>query len=268
MKLQIFDTHKKSTGDKKLPDQFGEEYRPDLIRRAVRALRSAARQPYGASTDAGFRHSHHVSKRRRDWKTSYGYGISRVARKVLSHRGTRMFWVGTFSPQTVGGRRAHPPKAVKVWVQKINVKENRKAIRSAMAATLNSKVVTERGHHLPKEYPFLIAGAFEQLQKTLDIEQALHTLGFENELERSSVKKVRAGKGKYRGRRYQKKKGLVIIVSGDCPLLKAARNLPGTDVIVANSVNAEILAPGGVPGRVALWTDKAIDIIEKEHLFA
>ena len=41
----------------KLPDAFSEPVRLDLIRKAVRASRANRRQPYGASKDAGFRHS-------------------------------------------------------------------------------------------------------------------------------------------------------------------------------------------------------------------
>ena len=47
-----------------------------------------------------------------------------------------MNWVGAFAPGTVGGRRAHPPKSEKIWSKKINKKENAKAIRSAISATL------------------------------------------------------------------------------------------------------------------------------------
>src|SRR3989338_7591903 len=193
MKLAIYDVAKKRTGELQLPTQFSEEFRPDLILRAVLAVQSRARQKYGSYPLAGLRHSTSVSKRRRDYRGCYGFGISRVNRKILSRRGTRMFWVGAFSPQTVGGRRAHPPKQIKILEKLINRKENQKAIRSAMAATLNKDLVAQRGHQLPSEYPFIVESALEQAQKTKDVEEALVKLGFENELERSLIKKVRAG---------------------------------------------------------------------------
>ena len=267
MKLAIHDLENKKAGEKQLPAQFGEEYRPDLIKRAVHALQSAARQAYGASPDAGFRHSTKVSKRRRDYRGSYGFGISRVARKVLSRRGTRMFWVGAFSPQTVGGRRAHPPKSLKDRTQKINVKENRKAIRSAIASTVDKKVVETRGHKIPQLYPFLVSASFENLAKTKDVEKALLSLGFDEELERGEYKKVRPGVGKRRGRPYQRKKSILIVVSQDCPLIKSASNVPGVDIAIVNSLNAELLAPGAKPGRVTLWTEKAVDILETKKLY-
>lgn len=267
MKLPIYDLQQKKHGEKNLPRQFEEEYRPDLIKRAVHALESSARQKYGTSPEAGMRHSSHVSKRRRDYKGCYGFGVSRVNRKVLSRRGMRMVWVGAFSSQTRGGRVAHPPKAEKNLQQEINTKERRKAIRSAMAATLNKNLVSKRGHHLPENYPFIVTSSVEEIAKTNEVEKALIAIGFKEELERSLIKKIRAGIGKMRGRKYRRKKGLLLVVGGDCPLLKSARNLSGLDVVKANALNVKLLAPGTMPGRVTLWTEKAIDLIKEKNLF-
>lgn len=267
MKLDLYDLKKNKTGKKDLPVQFQEEYRPDLIRRAVLALQSAARQAYGGFPEAGKRSSSKLSKRRKKYRGCYGFGISRVNRKILSRRGTRMFWVGAFTPQTVGGRRAHPPKASKIFVQAINKKENRKAIRSAMSATLNLEVVKARGHKVPEIYPFIISADFETMNKTKEVEMALVGLGFEAELQRSAIKKVRAGLGKLRGRKYQRKRGILIVVSELCPLSQAAKNIPGLDIVPVKALNAEVLAPGSLAGRVTLWTEKALQEIETKKLF-
>ena len=251
-----------------MPPQFAEEYRPDLIRRAVHALQSAARQAYGSHPEAGLRHSVDVSKRRRDYKTSYGIGISRVARKVHSHRGTRMFWVGSFSPQTRGGRRAHPPKSIKVLEKMINQKENSKAIRSALAATINKELVLARGHKIPAEYPFIVDSSIEKLSKTKEIESVLCALGFQEELARGQERKVRSGRGKSRGRKYNCKKSLLLVVDNSCPLMHAAKNLPGVEIVPVKALNVELLAPGAMTGRVTLWTEKALEVMQKEKLFA
>lgn len=266
-KIPTYNLQKQKMQEVELPTQFQEEYRPDLIQRAVHALQSAARQKYGASPEAGFRHSSRVSKRRRNYRGCYGFGISRVNRKILSRRGTRMFWVGAFSPQTVGGRRAHPPKAKKILEKLINKKENKKAIRSAMTATLDKTLVVQRGHRLPTEYPFIVDSALEKMQKTKEVENVLVQLGFAAELGRSSVKKIRAGLATRRGRKYKRKKGILIVISGDCPLIHAAENIPGLDVVKARELNAEALAPGALPGRVTLWTEGAINLIKTENLF-
>ncbi|MEW5896925.1 MAG: 50S ribosomal protein L4 [Nanoarchaeota archaeon] len=267
MKLPIMDSAKKNIGEVTLPSQFAEEFRPDLIRRAVQALQANARQPYGNAPLAGMRSSSKLTKRRRKYRGCYGLGISRVNRKILSRRGTRFNWVGAFSPHTVGGLRAHPPKAEKKRSEKINKKENRKAIRSAMAATLNRSVVEERGHKIPAEYPFILNSTAENLQKTKDVEKMLIQLGFAEELQRSQVKVVRAGRGKLRGRKYKRKKGLLIITGSNCPLTKSARNIPGIDVAEVKSLNAELLAPGAVAGRATLWTEQAVRDLAGKKLF-
>ena len=268
MELPIINTQNQEVGKKKLPSQFDEVIRPDLIRRAVLAIQSHKRQPYGAYPLAGKEVSAKLSRRRRKYRGSYGYGMSRVPRKVLSRRGTRFYYVGAFAPGTVGGRRAHPPKAVKNWYQKINVKERRKAIRSALAAVLDKELVKSRGHKIPDNYPFVIANDFETISSTKELRQALTTIGFGNELERTGVRKIRAGKGKMRGRKYVVKKGILFVVSNNCSLIKSASNISGVEVVTVESLNTELLAPGTHPGRLTLFTENAIDRLEKESLFS
>ena len=267
MKLAIHDLENKKKGEADLPSQFSEEYRPDLIRRAVLSLQSKGRQKYGANPEAGQRHSSELSKRRRKYRGCYGFGISRVNRKIHSRRGTRMFWVGATSPQTRGGRRSHPPKAEKDFTQAINKKENRKAIRSAIGAVLNKELVSARGHKAPDMYPFIIDSSFEALKTTKEVEKVLDTLGFADELQRTLLKKVRAGIGKLRGRKYRRKRGLLIVVGDDCEVQKSANNLPGVNVVPVASLNAEVLAPGALPGRVTLFTEGAVKKLGESKLF-
>ncbi|RME53761.1 50S ribosomal protein L4 [Candidatus Woesearchaeota archaeon] len=253
-------------GEIPLPRQFAEQVRPDLIRRAVLAAQANARQKYGAYDQAGKRHTTDLSKRRRHYRGSYGFGISRTPRKILSRSGTRFGWVGALAPNTVGGRRAHPPKPEKEWGQKVNVAERRKAIRSALAATVEKDVVEARGHRVPKGFPFGVEDRFEQVKTTKEAIAVLKNLGFGGDLERC-VRKTRAGKGKLRGRRYAVAKSVLIVVSGPCPLVKAARNIPGVDVCAVHELNAQVLAPGAHPGRLTLFTKKALERLEKEGLF-
>ncbi len=249
-----------------LPTQFNEPVRNDLIKLAVLALQSNRRQPYGAKPEAGKRASAKLSRRRHDYRGSYGYGISRVPRKIFSRRGTRMNWEGAFAPGTRGGRRAHPPKAEKIWKKKINKKERRKAIRSALSASVIPELVKERGH-LVKDYPLIVDDKFEALEKTKDAKKALEKLGLEEELERCSTRKIRAGKGKSRGRKYKTKKGPLIVVSKECKLIKAASNIPGIDIEIINNINAELLAPGTMPGRATIYTESVIKKLEEKRLF-
>ena len=261
------DLESKELGKVKLPHQFDESIRPDLIKRAVLALQSHKRQPYGVFSEAGKRPSVAISRRRHDYKGSYGMGISRTQRKIMSKRGTRMNWVGAFTPGTVKGRQAHPPKVEKIWWQKINKQERRKAIRSAIAATINKDLAEARGHKLPKNYPFIIDSSIEDINKTKQVKEVLLKLGLKEELERTAKKKIRAGRGKSRGRKYKLKRGPLLVVSKTCILFKSASNLPGVDVCEVKNINAELLAPGCAPGRLTLWSKAAIEIMGKENLF-
>ena len=68
MELKVLGLAKEEKGKIKLPKQFDEEVRPDLIKRAVLAIQSHKRQKYGASRGAGIRASGRISKRRHDYR--------------------------------------------------------------------------------------------------------------------------------------------------------------------------------------------------------
>lgn len=268
MKVDVLDKSKNKTGEVTLPKQFSEEVRPDLIKRAVLSIQRENMQPYGASPDAGIRASSILSKRRRAYRGMYGHGISRTPRKILSRRGRRLHWVGAFAPGTVGGRRAHPPKAGKILTQKVNKKENDKAIRSSIAATVLKEVVIERGHSVPEIYPLILDKDFEEMNKTKEVISVLKIFGLEKELERASIKTVRAGKGKVRGRKYKKRVGPLIVVSDKrSKIAQSAKNIPGIDVANVKELNTELLAPGTHPGRLTIWTKSALAAMEKKKLF-
>lgn len=267
MKLKILTAENKEKGNIELPNQFYEDIRPDIIKRAVLSIQSHKRQRYGSDPEAGMKVSAKLSRRRHKYKGAYGHGIGRVPRKSLTHRGTQFYWVGAEAPGTVGGRRAHAPKAEKKWEQKVNKKENRKAIRSAISATVDKELVLKRGHNVPDNYPFVIDEKFESLERTKDLKKALLSLGLEQELSRSSIKKIRAGIGKMRGRKYKKRKGPLLVVDDNTKIAKAGNNIPGLDVVKVNELNTEVLAPGAVPGRLTLFTESALKKLSEKNYF-
>lgn len=246
MRADIFDLTGKKIKNIELPEQFNEEIHPDLIRRAVLAILSNNRQPYGSDPEAGKKGVAYLSKRRHSYKASYGIGISRTPRKIVWKRGGRFGWIGALAPNAVGGRRAHPPKSNKILSLKINNKERRKAIRSAISAS-ESKVLEDK---------------FEDIKTTKESKELLQHFGL-----KSIKRKIRAGRGKIRGRKYKVSRNLLIVVSGKCSILNSCSNIPGIDVVDVRSLNAKLLAPNGVPGRKALWSEKAIEIMKKENLF-
>jgi len=263
MKAEVKGMDGKKSKDVSLPRQFNEEFRPDLIKKAVLSVQSHKRQPYGAFTRAGLGYSSYVSKRRKEYKSSYGHGNSRTPRKVMTRRGLHFFYVGATVPFTTGGRRAHPPKAEKDWNEKINITERRKAIRSAISATMDSKLVKKRGHTTES---IVIDSKIEDLKKSKEIYDLLIKI-MPTEMKRVEYKKVREGKGKHRGRKYKLKTGPLLVVSKKCPLVQASMNLQGVDVCIVSDLNAELLAPGCDAGRLTVWTDGALERLEKENLF-
>ena len=264
MKLDVINLEGEKTEKIDLPEQFNESVRPDLIKRAFLVIQANKRQEYGASPQAGKRASAKLSRRRRDYKRSYGLGISRVPRKTLWRRGTQFGWVGAFAPGMVGGRKVHTPKASKDWGLKINKKERKKAIRSAIAATASKEHV---GRGIEKQLPLVIESKLEYLSKTKEVREFIKKIGLGDELKRTAKRKVRAGRGKSRGRKYQTKKGPLIVVSKDCPLIKAARNIQGLDIEQVKLLNVELLAPGANPGRLTIYTKDSIEKMSKENLF-
>ncbi|MDI6737078.1 MAG: 50S ribosomal protein L4 [Nanoarchaeota archaeon] len=265
MKAELLSLDGKKEKEITLPEQFTEEFRPDVIKRAVLAIQANKRQKYGVTETAGKRYSSRLSRRRRQYRGSYGKGISRIQRKIMSRRGAHINMVGAFVPGARGGRTAHPPIAAKNWGQKVNDKERRLAIRSAIAATANKEIVAARASF--SNVPLIIAEGIESIAKTKDVEALMLKLGMEKEIERIKESKVRAGRGKTRGRRHKNKSSVLFVVSGKCPLQKSAKNLHGVDVSDVKSLNAELLAPGAVAGRLTVWSSKAVEKMDKEKLF-
>jgi len=244
MKANIIDLSGNQVGQIDLPAIFEEEYRPDLIKRAVLSAQANRLQPYGPHFYAGMNTS------ARSWGP--GHGVSRVPRIINARRAAGV-------PMAKGGRRSHAPQPNADKTEKINIKERKKAIRSAIAATTVPELVSARGHLFQRELPVVVQNDFESLSKTSDVKKFLVAAGLWDDVERAkNGKTIRAGKGKVRGRKYKNRKSLLIVVSKDQGAGKAARNLPGVDFINADGLNAELLAPGTHAGRLTLWTEASI----------
>ena len=242
MKAQVITIEGTMGRDIDLPTAFSEEYRPDLIRKAVIALQSTRRQPHGTYPYAGIQSS------AVGWGS--GRGVSHVPRIKTGSRAAKV-------PQAKGGREAHPPVVQKVLLLRINKKEKAKAFRSALAASASEDLVRARGHLFTGQIPVVFEDAFGELGRTSEVISALTAAGLYKDIERSKFsRKVRAGRGKMRGRRYKQRKSL-LIVTAEKPL-KAARNLAGVDVVTLDQLNTELLAPGTLPGRLTVFTEGAI----------
>jgi large subunit ribosomal protein L4e len=260
MKVNVYDMEGKVVEDITLPEIFSTEYRPDVIRRAVASLQSNRRQSYGADKLAGKRTSAHYHGRRKYRFTMMNREMSRIPR--IHGKIGYMAWRARFAPHAVKGRRAHPPKQEKIWSLEINRKESRLATTSALAASANTELVRERGHKINVSTPLVFVNDFENINKTNQVKKLVGKL-LPEEFERAKTKKIRAGKGTMRGRRYRKKKSALIILSGNCNALRASRNIPGFDITTAKDINAELLAPGGTAGRLLITTKAGLEQLEK-----
>ena len=248
-----------------LPNQFNERVRPDIIKRANLSIKSKKRQDYGADPEAGLRHVVYWKKKQNAYRGQKGKGMSRTPRKIRVRRGSQIYGDGAESPNTVGGRRAHPPKAEKNFDEEINDKERRKAIRSAIAATADESLVSEK-HNYEGDLP-IVEDGISGIEKTQELKDTLEDLGLEDELDRVSEKKVRGGMGANRGRKYVRKVGPLVVTAEDEGISQAASNLQGVDHSKVDQLNAEKLAPGAQPGRLVVWSEKAVEKLEEDGMY-
>lgn len=240
-----------------LPAVFRSEVRRDLIRRAVTAFQANRRQPYGPNPRSGMKHSVRWSGK--------GHGVSRVPR-------LRDGSTGAQAPGTVGGRRAHPPRPDTVWAKKVNQQERGLARNAAIAALRDSAIVSARGHRFDSQLslPVVLEDAIESLEPdegaTREGMAILERLGLQEDVQRAKDgRHVRAGRGKLRGRRLREPRSLLVVVKEPAKVRRLFGNLPGVEVVSPASLNAEILAPGGDPGRLALFSEGAIEVLRSWH---
>jgi len=247
MKVNVYTMEGEIKEEIELPTIFNEEFRPDLIKRAVISSQTARVQPWGSDPMAGKRTS------AESWGS--GRGAAMVPRIKNGSK-------AAFIPQAIGGRRAHPPRPQKVYHEKINVKERRFAIRSAVAATKDSDLVEGRGHNVENvpQLPLIVDDNLESIKKTKETREIFKNLGIFDDVNRAKKNtKIRAGKGKLRGRKYKKAKGPLIVVADDKGISLGARNHAGVDIVTVENLNAELLAPGTHPGRLTVFTKSAIE---------
>jgi len=238
----------KPIGSVDLPPVFSLPVRKDLIRRAFHSAHTARLQPKGRDPLAGMR------------RCGESWGIHHSVARVPRLDNGR----AVIAPMTRGGRLAHPPRVEKVLHELINKKERIRAIASALAATSRPELVRLRGHKFSvNALPIVVVKDLEDVATAHDAREVLKNIGvWEDVVRAQRGKRVRSGKGKMRGRRYKVPKSVLIVVSrGDAPAVNAFRNFPGVDVVAVNMLSVLHLAPGGVPGRLTVFTEPALSYI-------
>lgn len=268
MKAKICGTDGSQNGEAELPPQFSEEYRPDVIKRAFLSERSFHFQPKGSYPRAGYNYTAEYYGRRHAWRQIINTGRSRLPRqKIPGGRSGRVLTV----PHATKGPRAHPPKAAKILRERINIKEKKLALRSAIAATANRDLVALRGHAIVNGTPFpiIVEDSFEQVRKSKEAKKALESLGLAADLQRAHESRTRrSGRARLRRGGYRTPSSALIIIGKDLGIWKAARNIPGVDVVAVDKLTVELLCPGGQGGRLAVWTKPALDRMAAENLYS
>ena len=115
MKAKIFDKSGKEKGTVDLPKNFSSRIREDILSKVYETQKLETTQSYGAKkgAGAGYSASGIIRHKRHAWKTSYGKGISRIPRKIMSRNGASFNWVGATVSNTRGGRKPHAPRSEK-----------------------------------------------------------------------------------------------------------------------------------------------------------
>jgi large subunit ribosomal protein L4e len=154
------------------------------------------------------------------------------------------------------------------WHRKVNLKQRRHALASAIASTAVTSLVMARGHRVSKvaQFPLVVDDAFGNVSKTREALEILNKLGASEDLQKvSDKKKMRSGKSKARGKRHKNRLGPLIIVNDKSEsLYRATRNVPGVSLLNVNRLNIRHLAPGGQLGRFCIYTQGAFTELEQQ----
>jgi large subunit ribosomal protein L4e len=129
-----------------------------------------------------------------------------------------------------------------------------------VACTAHQEAVASRGHRIKRvELPIVVSDEVESVSKTSELVNLLEKIGLKEELQRlyDGVKR-NSGHSRLRGRSYREKVGPLLIVTNDRGVGRTAQSIPGVEVARVDSLNLLELAPGGVPGRLTMWTESSL----------
>jgi len=239
-----------------MPDVLSSPLRPDLVDFVHKLMLKNTRQAYAVSDNAGYQTA------AESWGT--GRAVARIPR--VPGGGTHRAGQGAFGNMCRGGSMYTPTKIWRRWHRKVNITQRRHAVSASLASSAVGPLVMARGHRIEDvpELPLVVDDSLEKMTKTKDVYNLCKRFGLKADLDRVLAnRKIRAGKNKVRGRKYKTPRGPLIIYNNDDGIVKAAKNIPGLDVLNINSPNLLKLAPGGKLGRMCIWTESAIAACEE-----
>ncbi len=245
------------TGDKEgeieLPLVFSTPFRRELIHKAWTNLNSHKFQRQGRHPTAGM----DVVADTNNPPT--GQGISRIAR-MRGGGGGRQGQAGEVA-SIRGGRQAHPPNVNKVIYKKLNKKENKLALCSAIAATASKEQIQSRGHKVDdiESFPIVVSNDVESISKTSEITKVLESLKLSKDVERLKSRKPRTGQSSLRGRSKKVGKSVLFVTKDATKISKAGGSRPGVEARSINDLSVLDLSPGSDPIRLTVYSKGAIE---------
>lgn len=238
-----------------LPAVFSAPVRPDVVHSVFVRVNKNKRQAYAVAENAG----HQTSAE--SWGT--GRAIARIPR--VGGGGTHRSGQAAFGNMCRSGRMFAPTKTWRKWNIKVNHNEKRYATASAVAASAVTSLVLARGHRVEqvKELPLVVSNDFESVTKTKEAVGVLKAVGAHKDVVKViKSKKLRAGKGKLRGRRFTQRRGPLVVYGEDNGVVKALRNVPGVETCSVRHLGLLQLAPGAHLGRFIIWTQNAFESLD------
>jgi len=260
MKVTTYTTTGTKDGEIELPVIFSTPFRRELIHKACTNLTSHKFQPQGRHPSAG----QDVVADSNDPPT--GQGVSRVARAQGGGGGRQ--GQGAEVASTRGGRQAHPPIVGKVIYKKLNKKENKLALCSAIAATASKELVKLRGHKVEgiESFPIVVSDEIEGVSKASEISKILDSLKLTQDTTRLEARKSRSGQSRLRGRSKKVGKSVLFVTKNGSEISKAIGALPGIEVKNVKDLSVLDLAPGSHPIRLTVYSKSAIEEIAKDKI--
>jgi large subunit ribosomal protein L4e len=257
MKITTYTTTGTKDGEIELPLIFSTPFRRELIHKAWINLTSHKFQPQGRHPSAG----QDVVADSNDPPT--GQGVSRVARAQGGGGGRQ--GQGAEVASTRGGRQAHPPIVGKVIYKKLNKKENKLALCSAIAATSSKTIIESRGHKIEgiESFPIIVSDDIESISKSNEMVKVLESLKLTQDTDRLESRKSRSGQSRLRGRSKKVGKSVLFVTKDDKEVSKAIGALPGVEVKSVKDLSVLDLAPGSHPIRLTVYSKSAIEEIAK-----
>jgi large subunit ribosomal protein L4e len=254
--VSVFSLTGDKAGETTLPDVMTAPLRPDIVQFVHTNMAKNNRQAYAVSPWAG------KQVTASSWGT--GRAVARIPR--VGGGGTSRSGQGAYGNMCRGGRMFAPTKTWRKWHRKINGTQRRYAVASALAASAVPALVMARGHKVDDvpEIPLVLDSSLESAKKTSAAKDILAAVGALADVEKAAdSKKIRAGKGKARGRRYTLRRGPLVIYKNNDGVEQAFRNLPGVELCCVDRLNLLQLAPGGHMGRFCVWSQAALDALNE-----